>query len=64
MGADGAVYGSLELVSSEEDDPIALLEGKKRQRMGESSRMPLETIGGSGFMDVSASSGDQSSQTQ
>ncbi|PPD95929.1 hypothetical protein GOBAR_DD07047 [Gossypium barbadense] len=56
MGADGAVYGSLELVSSEEDDPIALLEGKKRQRMGESSRMPLETIGGSGFMDVSASS--------
>ncbi|MBA0602743.1 hypothetical protein Gorai_002913 [Gossypium raimondii] len=31
MGADGAVYGSLELVSSEEDDLIALLEGKKRQ---------------------------------
>ncbi|MBA0783320.1 hypothetical protein Gotri_001050 [Gossypium trilobum] len=62
--ADGAVYGSLELVSNEEDDPIALLEGKKRQRMGESSRMPLETIGGSGFMDVSASSGDQSSRAQ
>ncbi|MFQ6619765.1 hypothetical protein Gotur_000229 [Gossypium turneri] len=64
MGVDGAKYGSLALVSNEENDPIALLEGKKRQRMVEASWVPLETIGGSGFMDVSASSGDQSNRAQ
>ncbi|MBA0670121.1 hypothetical protein Goklo_024844, partial [Gossypium klotzschianum] len=31
MVTDGAGYGSMDLVSNEEEDPIALLEGKKRQ---------------------------------
>lgn len=30
MVTDGAGYGSMDLVSNEEEDPIALLEGKKR----------------------------------
>ncbi|MBA0770301.1 hypothetical protein Gotri_018957 [Gossypium trilobum] len=44
MGIDGDVYGSMELISNEEEDPIALLEGKKRQRIMESSRFPLEAM--------------------
>ncbi|MBA0701947.1 hypothetical protein Goari_022725 [Gossypium aridum] len=64
MVADGAVYGPMDLVLNEEDDPIALLEGKKRQRIVESSRVLLDAIVGLGFMDVSASSGDQSSRAQ
>ncbi|MBA0766193.1 hypothetical protein Gotri_015258 [Gossypium trilobum] len=64
MVADGAGYGPMDLVSNEEDDPIALLEGKKRQRIVESSRVPLDAIVGPGLLDVSASSGDQSSWAQ
>ncbi|PPE00637.1 hypothetical protein GOBAR_DD02361 [Gossypium barbadense] len=56
MGNVGDVDGSMELFSNEEEDPIVLLEGKKRQRIMESSRLPLETIGGSGHRDISASS--------
>lgn len=59
MVADGAGYGPMDLVSNEEDDPIALLKGKKRQRIVESSRVPLDAIVGPGLLDVSASSGDQ-----
>ncbi|PPE00461.1 hypothetical protein GOBAR_DD02511 [Gossypium barbadense] len=35
MVTDGAGYGSMDLVSNEEEDPIALLEGKKRGRITE-----------------------------
>ncbi|MBA0746319.1 hypothetical protein Gogos_008852 [Gossypium gossypioides] len=52
----GAGYGSMDLISNEEEDPIALVEGKKRQRIVESTREPLKTIAGSSVMDVSASS--------
>ncbi|MBA0807218.1 hypothetical protein Gohar_023038, partial [Gossypium harknessii] len=61
---DGIATGALELVLNEEDDPIALLEGKKRQRIVENSRVPLEDIVGSNYMDISASSGGQSSREQ
>ncbi|MBA0731677.1 hypothetical protein Golax_022676 [Gossypium laxum] len=58
MVADGVGYGPMDLVSNEEEDTIALLKGKKRQRIVESTRKPLETIAGTCVMDVSASSGD------
>lgn len=64
MVAVGAGYGSMDLLSNEEEDPIAPVEGKKRQRIIESMREPLKTIVGSGVMDVSASSRDQSSRAQ
>ncbi|PPD79584.1 hypothetical protein GOBAR_DD23485 [Gossypium barbadense] len=57
MGNVGDVDGSMELFSNDEENPTTLLEGKKRQCIMESSRLPLETIGGSGHRDVSASSG-------
>ncbi|MBA0757994.1 hypothetical protein Gotri_021033 [Gossypium trilobum] len=62
--ADGLVYGPMDLVLEEEDDPIALLKGKKRQRIVEGPRVLLDVIAGLGSMDVSASSGDQSSRAQ
>ncbi|MBA0789335.1 hypothetical protein Gotri_025569 [Gossypium trilobum] len=62
--AEGSVYGAMELVSNEEEDPIALMEGKKRQRVVESLRVPLDAVIGPGCMDVSASSSDQSSREQ
>ncbi|MBA0819634.1 hypothetical protein Gohar_019737 [Gossypium harknessii] len=64
MVAIGAGDGSMDLISNEEEDPIALVEGKKRQRIVESMRELLGTITGSSVMDVSASSGDQSSRAQ
>ncbi|MBA0818242.1 hypothetical protein Gohar_021288 [Gossypium harknessii] len=64
LDADRVVYGAIELVLNEEDDPIALVEGKKWQRIVESSRAPLDAVVGPGYMDVSASSGDQSSWAQ
>ncbi|MBA0548825.1 hypothetical protein Golob_019897, partial [Gossypium lobatum] len=37
LGVDRLVYGPMDLVLDEEDDPIALLEGKKRQRIVEAT---------------------------
>ncbi|MBA0818795.1 hypothetical protein Gohar_021111 [Gossypium harknessii] len=56
MVSDSLVYGPMNLVLNEEDDPITLLEGKKRQRIVEGPRVPLDANVGPGSMDVSASS--------
>ncbi|MBA0847013.1 hypothetical protein Goshw_011143 [Gossypium schwendimanii] len=64
LGADRLVYGPMDLVLDEEDDPIVLLEGKKRQRIVEGPRVFLDATAKSGSMDVSANSGDQSSRAQ
>ncbi|MBA0674949.1 hypothetical protein Goari_016518 [Gossypium aridum] len=61
---DGLVYGPMDLVLDEENDPIALTEGKKRQRIVKSSRVLMDSNVGSGSMDVSASSDDQSSRAR
>ncbi|MBA0820134.1 hypothetical protein Gohar_022256 [Gossypium harknessii] len=68
-GEDGLAINGLEkrpmdLVLEEENDAVALVEGKKRQRVVEE---PFDFLGskvGSSSMDLSASSGDQSSQAQ
>ncbi|MBA0753581.1 hypothetical protein Gogos_005593, partial [Gossypium gossypioides] len=44
MVAVGARYRSMDLISNEEEDPFALVEGKKRQRIVECTREPLKTI--------------------
>ncbi|MBA0605222.1 hypothetical protein Godav_017814 [Gossypium davidsonii] len=62
--ADGLVYRHMDLVLDEKDDPIALLKGKKRQRIVEGPRVLLDALAGLGSMDVSTSSGDQSSRAQ
>ncbi|MBA0790896.1 hypothetical protein Gohar_015512 [Gossypium harknessii] len=54
--ADGLVNGPMDLVLDEEDDPIALLKGKKRQRIVEGPRVLLDAIAGLGSLDVSTSS--------
>ncbi|MBA0820705.1 hypothetical protein Gohar_022274, partial [Gossypium harknessii] len=58
------VYRAMELVLDEENDPIELYDGKKRQRIVESSRVLMDANVGSGSMDVSARSDDQSNWTQ
>ncbi|MBA0551254.1 hypothetical protein Golob_022148, partial [Gossypium lobatum] len=60
----GLGNGPMDLVLDEENDPIAIVEGKKRQRVVEG---PIDYLGpkvGSGSMDLSASSGEQSSRVQ
>ncbi|MFQ6635042.1 hypothetical protein Gotur_011541 [Gossypium turneri] len=54
--ADGV--WAMDLVLDEEDALIALLEGKKRQRIVESPRVILDATARSGSMDVLANSGD------
>ncbi|MBA0834985.1 hypothetical protein Goarm_007298, partial [Gossypium armourianum] len=54
---DGLVNGPMDLVLEEENDPIGMLEGNKRQRIVEGPRVLLEPNAGTGSMDVSASSG-------
>ncbi|MBA0753654.1 hypothetical protein Gogos_020808 [Gossypium gossypioides] len=61
---DGLVYGPMDLVLEEENDPIAMLDGKKRQRIVESPRVLLDANVGTSSMDVSASTGDQSSRAR
>lgn len=56
----GPMYFALE----EENDPIAIMEGKKRQRVVEGSFDYLGPKGGPGSMDISASSWEQSSRAQ
>ncbi|MFQ6643467.1 hypothetical protein Gotur_017137, partial [Gossypium turneri] len=51
MVSDSLVYGPMNLVLNEEDDPITLLEGKKRQRIVEGPRVPLDANVGPGSMD-------------
>ncbi|MBA0753340.1 hypothetical protein Gogos_021873, partial [Gossypium gossypioides] len=62
LQANGLVYGEMELDLEGENEPIELSDGKKRQRIVESSRVLREANVGSGSMIVSASSGDQSSR--
>ncbi|MBA0621452.1 hypothetical protein Godav_007076 [Gossypium davidsonii] len=59
---DGLVNGPMDLVLEEENDPIGMLEGKKRQRIVEDPRVLLGSNTGTGSIDVSASSSDQSSR--
>ncbi|MBA0857317.1 hypothetical protein Goshw_010552 [Gossypium schwendimanii] len=64
LNANGLVYRAMELVLDEENDPIALSESKKRQRIMESSRVLMDANVGSGSMDVLASPDDQSSRAR
>ncbi|MBA0690202.1 hypothetical protein Goari_007895, partial [Gossypium aridum] len=56
MSFEGVDYGPMELALVEENDPLMVLEGKKWQRVMESSHVCMDTKEGSGLMDVSASS--------
>ncbi|MBA0670775.1 hypothetical protein Goklo_024329, partial [Gossypium klotzschianum] len=64
MSSDGVDYGPMELALVEENDPFTVLDGKKRQRVVESSHVLIDTNVGSGLMDVSASSDGQSSRAR
>ncbi|MFQ6658153.1 hypothetical protein Gotur_027541 [Gossypium turneri] len=64
LQANGLVHGEMELDLEEENEPIELSDGKKRQQIVESSRVLREANMGSGSMIVSASSGDQSSRAR
>ncbi|KAG8501089.1 hypothetical protein CXB51_003168 [Gossypium anomalum] len=61
---DGLEYGPIGLVSEEENDPIAALEGKKRQRIVEDPLIITGSNAGNGSLILSASSVDQSSRVQ
>ncbi|MFQ6634879.1 hypothetical protein Gotur_011429 [Gossypium turneri] len=61
---DGMVNGPMDLVLEGENDPIAMLEGKKRQRVVDGPLVLLGSNAGTGSMDLSASSGEQSSRAQ
>lgn len=61
---NGFGKGPMDMVLEEENDVVALVEGKKRQRVME---IPADSLGskeGSRSMSLSASSGDQSSRDQ
>ncbi|MFQ6655820.1 hypothetical protein Gotur_026210 [Gossypium turneri] len=62
--SDEVAYGPMELVLVEENVPIMLTDGKKRQRTVENSCVLLDANVGAGSMDVSASSAGQSSRAQ
>ncbi|MFQ6623979.1 hypothetical protein Gotur_020571 [Gossypium turneri] len=64
MSSEGVDYGPTELALVEENDPLTVLEGKKWQRVVESSHVCMDTKEGSGLIDVSASSDGQSSQAR
>ncbi|MFQ6662339.1 hypothetical protein Gotur_030204 [Gossypium turneri] len=64
LTANGIVQGEMELDVEGENEPLELAEGKKRQRIVESSRVLLGSNVGSGPMNVSASSEIQSSRAQ
>ncbi|MFQ6643268.1 hypothetical protein Gotur_018239 [Gossypium turneri] len=61
---DGLGKGPMDLVLEEENDPITMVEEKKRQRVVEGPIDYLGSKAGSGSMDLSASSGEQSSRAQ
>ncbi|MFQ6634885.1 hypothetical protein Gotur_011428 [Gossypium turneri] len=61
---DGLVNGPMDLVLEGENDPIAMLEGKKRQRVVDGPLVLLGSNAGTGSMDLSASSSEQSSRAQ
>ncbi|MBA0734620.1 hypothetical protein Gogos_018520 [Gossypium gossypioides] len=61
---NGFEKGPMNLMLEEENDPIAMVEGKKRQRVVEGPIDFLGTKAGSGALDLSASSGEQSSRAQ
>ncbi|MFQ6663930.1 hypothetical protein Gotur_031231 [Gossypium turneri] len=68
-GEDGLVSagvgkGPMDFALEEENDPIAIMEGKKRPRVVEGSFDYLGPKGGPRSMDISASSGEQSSRAQ
>ncbi|MBA0839313.1 hypothetical protein Goarm_005056 [Gossypium armourianum] len=61
---DGLGKGPMDLVLEEENDPITMVEEKKRQTVVEG---PIDYLGSktrSGSMDLSTSSGEQSSRAQ
>ncbi|KAA3482059.1 hypothetical protein EPI10_022369 [Gossypium australe] len=60
----GAEIGPMELGLDEENVPVEILDGKKRQRLVESSSDTLGPKAGIGSLILSASSGDQSSRGQ
>lgn len=64
MSSDGVDYGPMELALVEENDLLTVIEGKKWQRVVESSHVCMDTNEGSGLMDVSASSDGQSSRAR
>ncbi|MFQ6619994.1 hypothetical protein Gotur_030958 [Gossypium turneri] len=64
LTANGIVQGEMELDLEEENEPLELAEGKKRQQIVESSRVLLDSNVGSGSMNVSASSEIQSSRAR
>ncbi|MBA0700697.1 hypothetical protein Goari_027187, partial [Gossypium aridum] len=64
LNSDVVVSRPMELVLVEENIPIMLSDGKKRQRIVENSCVLLDANAGSGSMDVSASSAGQSSRAQ
>ncbi|KAA3479975.1 reverse transcriptase [Gossypium australe] len=55
----GLVNGPMDLVLEEEHDPIAMLEGKKRQRRVEEPKALLGAANEEGSFDLTASSGAQ-----
>ncbi|MBA0701059.1 hypothetical protein Goari_022858 [Gossypium aridum] len=61
---DGLVNGPMDLVLEGENDPFAMLEGKKRQRVVDGSLVLLGSNAGIGSMDLLANSGEQSSRAQ
>ncbi|MFQ6627573.1 hypothetical protein Gotur_006201 [Gossypium turneri] len=62
--SDEVAYGPMELVLIEENVPIMLTDGKKRQKTVENSCVLLDANVRVGSMDVSASSAGQSSRAQ
>ncbi|PPD97730.1 hypothetical protein GOBAR_DD05240 [Gossypium barbadense] len=56
LTTNGIIQGEMELDLEEENEPLELSEGKKRQRIVERSRVLLDANVGSGSMNVSASS--------
>ncbi|KAG8488487.1 hypothetical protein CXB51_016433 [Gossypium anomalum] len=56
--------GPMDLVLEEENDPIATLERKKRQRIVEGPLVLLGSNTGKGSLDLSASFGEQSNRVQ
>ncbi|MFQ6620595.1 hypothetical protein Gotur_000199 [Gossypium turneri] len=64
LTANGIVQGEMELDLEEENEPLELAEGKKRQRIVESLRVLLDSNVGPGSMNVSASSEIQSSRAR
>ncbi|MBA0604126.1 hypothetical protein Godav_016808 [Gossypium davidsonii] len=64
LNVDGLVNGPMEMALEEENDPIAAVEGKKWQKIIAGPLVSLGINAKCGSHDLTASSGEQSSQAQ